>query len=290
MTTNQNDNPETQPVNTPPNSVTWAGLLGSCMEFARSAVSLPESGEAGHYRRSVPAIISLYAVTHALGDIGRLQPDEIPLALDRADLLIEEAAAALLLIWGEAVPESLAPFVLDAVEALDRALAGALDASGGDQRSPGDALPVFVEWMVDVDSAEFPHPGDLALALASTGLRIDLHMSLPGAEMFRGAVAASADLTGAGEDAGEIAAAITEFLGDAVDGPFETPERRQVYRQFDFARGGPVRDVVAPASAGELPGQPLLVPVLRAGEVQPVPMPHRKHEPLGPIPVEVLEP
>lgn len=289
LTTDQNHNLGTSPKNPPPDSVTWAGLLGSCVEFARSAVSLPESGESGRYRRSVPAIISLHAVAHALAELDRLAEGEIPLALDRADLLIEEAAGELISIWGDDVPEAIAPFVLAAVEALDLAGgASSAEASDDEVPEPGGSPPLLLEWMVEDDSAEFPHPGELALALASAGLPIDVFLALPGMQMFRGAVACAADLSAAGEAAGDIAAAIDEFLGESVDGPFEAAERRQVFRQFDFARGGPVRDVIAPASAGEQPGQALLVPVLIAGEVQPVPMPHRKREPIEPIPVETL--
>lgn len=288
LTSDHDHNRRETPAGTPSDSVTWAGLLGSCVEFARSAITLPESGEAGKFRRSVPAIISLHAVAHALADLDRLTQDDIPLALDRADMLIEEAAGELLSIWGDDVPEALAPFLIDAVEALDRA--GGEVAGDADHEKPesDDSPALLLEWVVDDDSAELPHPGELALALASAGLPIDVHLALPGVRMFTGAVVCVADLSAAGDAAGEIAAVLDEFLGETVDGPFEAAEPRQVYRQFDFARGGPVRDVIAAASAGEQPGQPLLVPVLISGEVQPVPMPHRKREPLEPIPVVLL--
>jgi len=64
------------------------------------------------------------------------------------------------------------------------------------------------------------------------------------------------------------------------------PYGRQVYRQFDFARGGPVRDLVAPLNADLPPGQPLLVPIVQAGELCAVPLPPRGHLAIDPLPVE----
>ncbi len=64
---------------------------------------------------------------------------------------------------------------------------------------------------------------------------------------------------------------------------------RQVYRQFDFAKGGPVRDLLVPVvGADELPaGQPLLIPVVSGGAPGSIPPP-RPAAKLAPIPVEEL--
>jgi hypothetical protein len=51
------------------------------------------------------------------------------------------------------------------------------------------------------------------------------------------------------------------------------PIMRQAYRQFDFAQGRAVRDLVLRMDAALEGGQPLLVPVVLGGEAQPVPLP-----------------
>ncbi|GIW74457.1 MAG: hypothetical protein KatS3mg103_0979 [Phycisphaerales bacterium] len=51
---------------------------------------------------------------------------------------------------------------------------------------------------------------------------------------------------------------------------------RQVYRQFDFAQGKLACDRVAWMDGEPMPGQPLLVPVVLGGQVQPVSLPPRR--------------
>ena len=75
------------------------------------------------------------------------------------------------------------------------------------------------------------------------------------------------------------------FLGGEVAGQ-EVPVARQVYRQFDFSKGGPVRDLVQPMDAALTPGQPLLIPAILAGEVQPIALPIPGTEHQKPLPVE----
>lgn len=101
------------------------------------------------------------------------------------------------------------------------------------------------------------------------------------------------------EDAGglseEALGLVAGFLGDGVEGPVEVGVRYQVFRQFDFLKGGPVRDVLAPEELHEaVPGQPLLVkglsarPGASAGEMEPVPMPPRASVPFE-EPLQVFE-
>jgi malate dehydrogenase len=88
------------------------------MEFARAAVSFPESGDGARIRRSVPPLITLHAVTHALQRIDEIEPEERALALDRAALLIGGAERDLAAAWaGLGMPESVRSFVEEAGEA-----------------------------------------------------------------------------------------------------------------------------------------------------------------------------
>ncbi len=257
--------------------LTWPMLLGRWVEFARSAVSLPEMGEAGRYRRSVAPLITLHAVTHALTELDLLPPEDRPAAVDRAEILINKSENALREIWGDPPPEIMA-FIDDARDAL---------AARSDLATAEPGRPAVLEWLVLGDGIVFPHPGEILDAIAPVAPTARLYVPTPGVPFFRGSIAACLEAgTSSGEEAIEhIASLVSAFLGPDADGPVEADQPRQVYRQFDFARGGPVRDVIAPMSASSTPGQPLLIPGLIDGRVQPVPLPPRVHEDLGVLPV-----
>lgn len=251
-------------------TLTWAMLLGRWTEFARSAVALPKTGEAGRYRDAVPPLITLHAVTHALGEIDLLDADEAALAVDRAEILIAQSTDRLATIWDpDPLPEAVGVLIEDAAAALDHAAPA------------GGPASVCIEWIVTTDHALFAHPADLLEAIVAARLPIDLYVPSPGIPFFAGSVAASLRVDKASDLAPDLIDAITAFLGDAEPRPAAEP--RQTYRQFDFARGGPVRDAIAPLSATNTPGQPLLVPGLRSGEIRPVPLPPR-----APIRIEQL--
>ena len=92
------------------------------MSFARSALALPETGEAGRMRQAVPEIIGLQAVWFALGQIDELEGQERALGLDRARVLIDRHTAAVHRLWsGRALPVELEELIADA----DRAWADA---------------------------------------------------------------------------------------------------------------------------------------------------------------------
>src|SRR5947209_4799460 len=84
-----------------PEHLTWAVLLGRWVEFAQSALALPDSAEGRRLRESVPDVIMLQAVWFALRDLHQLDPAERALGIDRADVLIERHTAALLARWRE---------------------------------------------------------------------------------------------------------------------------------------------------------------------------------------------
>ena len=249
--------------------LTWAALLARWTEFAGSALALPEHGDAGRVRQSVVSIITLQAITHAMGEIDTLARDEQALGLDRAEILIRQHIGEIHSVWrGEPLPTEIDALIGDARTALSSA------------RSRG------VEWRLAEDRFIAHHPGDLLAALAGTA--IDLYLPSPGAAMFRTSPVAFARVTGGGDPPGDVLAMIETFLGVTLERECGVVPR-QVYRQFDFAAGGPVRDVVMPMEGGlgtAVPaGQPLLIEAMRAGEPRPVPLPPRAAKTLPALPV-----
>lgn len=98
---------------------TWAALLAHWTDFARSALALPRTVDGDRWRRSVPTIIGLQAVTFALGDLGNLPDDEAALGRDRAEILIGRHDAELGAIWSdEGLPVPLSELLSDARAAL----------------------------------------------------------------------------------------------------------------------------------------------------------------------------
>ena len=249
-------------------AMTWAALLGKSTEFAQSALALPKDDEGGRLREAVPAIIGLQAVTHALSELDDLEADERALGLDRAEMLIRQHAGDVNRIWtGHEIPEAVREMVDDA------RLAHRIQTESG------------WEWVVAAESLISPHPAELAAVLVGNGFTGDLFLPTPGVPIFEGAPAAFVRGVHESDELFELVEAVVgDFLGDA-DGPERMPVARQVYRQFDFAKGGPVRDVVRPMDADLTPGQPLLVPVILAGEAQPVTLPIPGADRQKPLPV-----
>ena len=106
-----------------PQVLTWATLLASWADFAKSALAMPRDGEGGLLRQAVPSLIGLQALTHALAELGRLPQDERAVGLDRAEVLIGRYGADLALIWRRKPPAAVNEFVEDARLALAAARA-----------------------------------------------------------------------------------------------------------------------------------------------------------------------
>ena len=108
--------PDAQPLR--PRQLTWAALLGRWVEFARSALALPEDPAGTAVRDSVPDIIMLQAVWFALKDMDDLTAAERALGLDRAEVLIDKHSDALNRRWaGDAstpMPRQLQELIDDA--------------------------------------------------------------------------------------------------------------------------------------------------------------------------------
>ena len=107
--------------------LTWAALLGRWLDFARSAVALPDDATGRAWKASVPAIIGLQAITLALGEADRLDADQRALGLDRARILIDRYTGQLHQAFGD---EPLHPML---VELIDDALAAVTKVEALDQ-------------------------------------------------------------------------------------------------------------------------------------------------------------
>lgn len=99
--------------------LTWAALLARWVEFARSSVALPSDAEGMRLRASVPDLIMLQAVWHALSELDELTVDERKLGLDRAQVLIDRHATAIHSRWaGQPLPAVVVELIDDARERL----------------------------------------------------------------------------------------------------------------------------------------------------------------------------
>jgi len=216
--------------------LSWSVLLARWTELAQASAALPEDAEGGRWKQAVAPVIGLQAIAFALADLGRVRPDDRPLALERAEAGLRAHAAELHSIWtGEPLPDSVAEVIADARGAL------LLAASAGE------------EWRVSTDDFVAPDPTPLATTMLDAGFAGDLWAATPGTRLARRAPAA--------------------FARPGADIAWPGCERprwsahRQIYRQVDEAAGRVTRDVVMPVEAGLPPGRPLLVQVIEQGEL-----------------------
>ena len=243
--------------------LTWSALLAQWTEFSQAALALPTDGEGGRWRAAVPHVVTLQAVTHALGELDRVAPDEQPLALDRAELAIREAAAGLSEAWRSVpMPEEVGEIIGDARRTLE------LIASAG------------VEIVLLGDRLIVSHPGELCAMLEAAEFTGELMLPCPGVPLFAGTPAVFIDERPGVDPDESLVEALLDYLAAGVVAPARGPAfeiaspaaPRQAYRQFDFAVGGPVRDYVVLRDSEMPAGQPLLVMAMSNGEVLPVPL------------------
>ncbi|MGV6813450.1 MAG: hypothetical protein ACWA5W_00410 [Phycisphaerales bacterium] len=252
-------------------SISWSTLLAGWIQFAQSAVALPDDEQGKRWKDSVAATIGLHALTMALGEIDRVDPDERPLAMDTSEIGIKTHIAELNQIWrSEPMPESIIELIEDAKAAWEI------------------ALHEGVVWLVESKKFVSFHPAELAGALLDVGYIGEVMISTPGTELFAGAPIAIARKNSGGQPEDDVLRMIQDFL-DACDGVVTPPQIIrpvcQVYRQFDFLNPGAAKDLVAPVTGELQAGQPLLLPVVRGGEICPVPLPPKAGRPMDPVEV-----
>jgi hypothetical protein len=261
----------TQPPKTTDNS-TWAALLAGWVHYAQSALSLPESEQGQRWKDSVAPTIALHAHAMALGEIEKIDPEERPLAMDKAELGIKEQAARLNEIWrAEPMPGAIIELIEDAREAWEV------------------ALHEGVVWIVKSERFKSFHPGELAEMLLDAGFIGEVLVATPGTEMFAGAPVAICRENFGGQPDDDVLTMIDAYLS-ACNGEVDHPQVIrpvcQVYRQFNFLAGGAEKDIVAPVTGDLQSGQPLLIPVVSGGASCPVPLPPKVSKPLDAVQVE----
>lgn len=221
-----------------PEALTWTALLAKWMDYARATLALPDDADGMRWRSSVAPIITLQAVTFALGDIDPLPADEQALARDKAELLIDRAQHDLATVWNDAGwPDNVRDIVDDARAALLRVT----------RQASGDTSAV----------TELIWPGPGAFTMPD--------VDLPNTALERGTLSVMMPGTIVMPD--EPVAWWRGHPGLTVDGCAPRPSRqpRQVYRQLD-EHGRIARDYIAPIADELPPGMPLLVPLLADGE------------------------
>lgn len=260
-----------QPSNPDDSSISWSTLLAGWIQFAQRAVALPKDEEGQRWRDSVAPTIGLHAMAMALGEIDKIDPEERPLAMDKSEIGIKSHIMELNETWrGETMPESIIDVIEDAKKAWE------------------DALHEGVVWVVKSERFVSFHPAELGEALLDAGYIGEVMLSSPGVEMFKGAPIAIARHNSGGQPEDDILKMIQGFL-NACDGTVEHPQIIrpicQVYRQYDFLKGGAAKDLVASVTGQLQAGQPLLIPVVSGGEMCAVPLPPRAGKPMDPVEV-----
>lgn len=259
----------------PIDSISWATLLSGWIHFAQSAVALPKGEEGQRWRDSVAPTIGLHALAMALGEIDKVDPNERSLAMDRSEISIKEHTGSLNKTWrGEPMPESITGLIEDARDAWEV------------------ALHEGVVWLASSERFVSFHPAQLASDLLDAGYIGEVYIASPGVEVFNGAPVAIARNNSGGQPEDDVLNMIHSFLS-ACDGNADHPQIIrpicQVYRQFDFLKGGALKDVVAPVTGDLQSGQPLLVPIVSGGEMCSVPLPPKASKPMDPSEVVWLD-
>jgi hypothetical protein len=103
-----------------PRQLTWAALLGQWMQFAQSALALPDDAMGRAGRAAVADIIGLQAVTMALHEAHELPVDERSLGLDRARILVASHTDSLQRIFAAG---PLPPLILELIDDAHAAIA-----------------------------------------------------------------------------------------------------------------------------------------------------------------------
>jgi hypothetical protein len=251
-------------------ATTWTILLAKWVALSQASLHLPKTADGERWRAAIPSIINLQAVTHAMGDMEDLEDDERAPSFIKAKVLVQEQASTLHGLWhDEPLPEMLTECLSDANHAIELA-----------QRTG-------LEWIVVAERLVCGHPGELIAMLLATGFDGDLYVPTPGVDVFTHAPCGFLMAKDGAAVHGKHAQIVADFLGDDAE-LGEGRQFRQVYRQFDFLKGGAVRDVVADWKCVES-GQPILVQAIRGGQPCPVTLPGKRGPAQVSLPVEFLD-
>lgn len=215
----------------------WAMLLAHWTEFARSALALPEGGEAGLWKASVAPIIGLQALSLAAAEIHLLDPQDRALAMDMGELLVRRHAAELNAIWsGVEMPEKLVALIADA------------------RRAVVQAQSLGLEWRLLAEGpVAVPSLAGWGRALLDAGFAGDALVAQPGTLLF------------AGEPIAFVRPATDSPAPPLADLSAGISLPRQIYRTMRGLRD--VTDEIVPFDAPLSAGRPLLAPLIEGGRL-----------------------
>ncbi|MAC18143.1 MAG: hypothetical protein CMJ23_00400 [Phycisphaerae bacterium] len=223
----------------PTGLITWTTLLSHWTSLVKASEGLvmasPDDPDAHRWRDSITEIVTLQAVTFALGDLEAMAEPDRALARDRADLAVTESAAGLDREWrGVEMPPMLLEIAADARRAVEAAVYTGL------------------RWLVPVGGMHRRMP---AVDLEVAGVEGTLAVMQPGTLVLPGEPMAWWTERGLPKE--------LEALAGRDDYQIRKGPPVQVYRDLD-AEGRVAGDLVA--SLQDLPaGLPLLVPVCLDG-------------------------
>ncbi|MFG0258127.1 MAG: hypothetical protein ACF8GE_09520 [Phycisphaerales bacterium JB043] len=215
-------------------AIAWSALLARWIDWARSSVALPDDAEGSGWKSSLPHLIALQAITHALDELPSVIPADRPLALERAQVSIRSHAGDVHACWaGHPLPSSILTIVDEAHHALARA------------HTLGRVFHVgHSGWIA-------PDPTYWATALVERGFAGDACAVMAGTLLAPGAPASWC---------ADTSVEIPDIPGCALAGLLVRP---QIYRQQ--TDDGEVRDICGVFASELLPGLPLMVPVVERG-------------------------
>lgn len=220
-----------------PRLQTWSSLLAVWSDFARSTAALPKVGNAGLLRRSVPAIIGLQAICHALRDLDSLGAEEYRSGQDRAALTIRTLNSELESIWkGEQIPETLRRLMTESPGELERT------------RSAGyEFVPESGVYTTTIE------PADIQRWCANVRFDGRIWLAAPGRRVRAGLPV----LFALARSGAPIPGALLADLGDHLPGCLwrRIPRIRQVYESVE-EHG--VRQVAREEAGESLPGTSML--------------------------------
>lgn len=308
--------------------LTWAALLGKWTELARASVAFPKTSQGAKWRKSVPDLIGLQAITHALGEFDLLREEEQGLALDRAALGIEAHAANLVELFADDSEDPELEEGLTGIEEIDELIDEAREAwdiaAGGEAEEPSGDDEMEDEFGEESGNGERPSIADEdgavgAEAGARTSHGAGEASDSPGFEWcveaerivgehpaelieqllelgFSGEVyvPSPGSVLFRGEPAAYVSGGASMEVVELVEsfvqgvGDARRGERRQVYRLTDFATGKIVKDVVIDADAVPPGGQPQLVCAMKDGRACAVSLAPKWVSEIGRVRVEFV--
>jgi hypothetical protein len=217
-------------------AIAWSTLLAKWIQWAKASVALPDDAAGTAWKASLPHLISLQAITHAMNELADVVLSDRAFALERAEYSVKEHTTGLHSCWAsEPLPESVATVIDTAQVTLARA------------QTLGQVFHVeHSGWIA-------PDPTYWAIALVDAGFGGDACALVPGT-----LIADGAPVAWCGDTDVDVPA-----IPDC--GPPVLEPRPQMYRsQRDD--GNWLDESVAFVDA-VLAGRPLIIPVIEQGRI-----------------------